>query len=276
MKAEAQAGVLGPILQAAERRAAAARANRVRLEREAARAPAPLDFAGALRAGQHVAVIAEIKRKSPSAGRLTGAAAGDVVALAERLAGCGAAALSVLTEEMHFGGSLDDLARVASAVKVPVLRKDFLLDAAQLYEARAAGASAVLLIVRVVGAARLPELVWLAADLGMASLVEVHAEAEFAPAVAAHPTAIGVNARDLDTLAVDQRVVERLLSAVPPSSLAVAESGLSSRGDVERAAGWGADAVLVGTAISGSADPAAALRAMLEVRRPALRAGGGS
>jgi indole-3-glycerol phosphate synthase len=267
MKAEAQARALGPILREAERRAAAARGDRVRLEREAARAPAALDFAAALRSGDCVGVVAEIKRRSPSAGQLVGAAGTDVVALAGRLAGSGAAALSVLTEALHFGGSLDDLARVAAAVRVPVLRKDFLLDPAQLYEARAAGASAVLLIARVLEAGGLADLVRLAADLGMASLVEVHAAAELAPALAAQPACVGVNARDLDTLTLDRGMVERLLPLVPPAMVAVAESGLSTRGDLERVAACGADAVLVGTAISGSATPPAALRALLGVRR---------
>ena len=267
MKAEAQAGVLSGILHEAERRAAVARGSRPRLEREAAHAGAPPDFAGALLAGSRVSVIAEIKRRSPSAGRLDGAARADVVVLARDLAESGAAALSVLTEEMHFGGSMEDLSRVAAAVSVPVLRKDFLLDPAQVYEARAAGAAAVLLIARVLSGERLAEMVSLAAGLGMASLVEVHAELELAPALAARPQVVGVNARDLDTLAVDGRVVNRLLSSVPEETIAVAESGLLTRGDVERVAAAGADAVLVGTAISGAGSPAAALRALLGVPR---------
>jgi len=266
MKAEAQAGALGGILREAERRAAVARGRRGELEREAARAPAGADFAAALRAGGSVTVIAEIKRRSPSAGRLAGPDT-DVAVLAGALATGGAAALSVLTEELHFGGSLEDLARVAAAVRVPVLRKDFLLDPAQLYEARAAGASAVLLIARVLEPARLDALVRLAAELGMASLVEVHAEAELAAAVAARPAAVGVNARDLDTLAMDPRTVERLLPAVPASAVAVAESGLATRADVARVAARGADAVLVGSAISGAADPAAALATLIGIRR---------
>jgi indole-3-glycerol phosphate synthase len=273
MKAEPQAGILGGILREAERRAGRTRGDRARLERAAARAQAAPDFIAALRAGERVTVIAEIKRRSPSAGRLAGASAGDVVAFARALEDSGAAALSVLTEEEHFGGSLDDLARVAAAVSVPVLRKDFLLEPAQLYEARAAGAAAVLLIARVLHPSRLSELVWLAADLGMASLVEVHAESELAPAIAAHPAAVGVNARDLDTLKVDPRLVERLLPAVPPDAVAVAESGLATRADVERVAACGAGAVLVGTAISGAASPAGALRTLLDVRRRAAEAG---
>ena len=273
MKAEAQAGTLAGILREAERRAATAASERVRLEREAARAPEPPPFTPALRAGASVAVIAEIKRRSPSAGRLAAASSRDAAALAQELVAGGAAALSVLTEERHFGGSLGDLARVASAVRAPVLRKDFLLEPAQLYEAKAAGASAVLLIARILDATRLADLVRLAADLGMTALVELHAEVELASALGAHPPAIGVNARDLDTLAMDARVVERLLPEVPRGVAAVAESGLSTRGDVERVAGWGADAVLVGAAISGAADPAAALRALTGVPRRPRREG---
>ena len=267
MKAEAQAGVLAGILVEAERRAAIARASRPRLEREAAHAGEPPDFAAALSAGNRVSVIAEIKRRSPSAGRLDGAATADVVMLARDLAEGGAAALSVLTEEMHFGGSIEDLSRVVAAVRVPVLRKDFLLDPAQIYEARAGGAAAVLLIARVLSGERLAEMVSLAAGLGMASLVEVHADVELAPALAARPPVVGVNARDLDTLTVDLSLVDRLLSSVPVGTIAAAESGLLARGDIERVAAAGADAVLVGTAISGAGSPAAALRALLGVPR---------
>jgi indole-3-glycerol phosphate synthase len=271
MKAEAQDGTLGGILREAARRAETARQGRARFERAAARAAEPADFAAALRAGDRVQVIAEIKRRSPSAGRLAGAAAADVAALARQLEAGGAAALSVLTEERHFGGSLDDLARVAAAVRLPLLRKDFLLEPAQVFEARAAGASAVLLIARILEAGRLAELARLAADLGMTALVELHAEAELESARAARSEAIGVNARDLDTLAMDAGVVERLLPLVPEGCAAVAESGIAARSDVERVAAWGADAVLVGTAISGAADPAAALATIVGVRRAGRR-----
>ena len=267
MKAEAQYGTLAGILREAGRRAEAARLDRARLERDAARVPEPAAFAAALRAGDRVRVVAEIKRRSPSAGRLAGAASADVAALARELEAGGAAALSVLTEERHFGGSLDDLARVAATVRIPLLRKDFLLEPAQVFEARAAGASAVLLIARILEAGRLAELARLAAELGMTALVELHAEPELTAARAARPGAIGVNARDLDTLAVDARVVERLLPLVPDGCAAVAESGIAAPADVERAAAWGADAVLVGTAISGAADPAAALATLIGIRR---------
>ena len=271
MKAEAQDGTLAGILREAARHAEAARSGRARLEREAARAAEPADFAAALRAGDRVQVVAEIKRRSPSAGRLAGAATADVAALARQLEAGGAAALSVLTEARHFGGSLDDLARVSAAVRLPLLRKDFLLEPAQVFEARAAGASAVLLIARILEPGRLAELARLAADLGMTALVEVYAEAELESARAARSAAIGVNARDLDTLAVDTGVVQRLLPLVPEGCAAVAESGIATRSDVERVAAWGADAVLVGTAISGAADPAEALEKMVGVRRAGRR-----
>lgn len=270
MKAEAQAsGVLAALLREAKRRVASARPGLRQLERLAARAGAPPDFGAALRSGPRVAVIAEIKRRSPSAGSLWSGGAGDVASLARTLAEGGAAALSVLTEPAHFGGSLDDLACAAGAVTVPVLRKDFIVDPVQLYEARAHGAAAVLLIVRILEPGRLGELAALAHDLGLASLVEVHGATELELALAAQPTAVGVNARDLDTLAMDRGMVERLLPAVPGDRVAVAESGLSARVDVESVAACGADAVLIGTAISGAPDPVAALRGLADVPRRA-------
>jgi len=270
MKAEAQApGLLAALVRESERRVAAARPAAAELERLAARAPAPPDFGAALAAGTSVAVIAEIKRKSPSAGALW---QGDVAELASRLEASGASALSVLTEGDHFAGSLDDLSRVAAAVRVPVLRKDFILDAVQLYEARAHGAAAVLLITRILEAGRLEELVALAHELGLATLVEVHRAAELKTALAAEPTAVGANARDLDTLAMDRGLVERLIGSIPADRVAVAESGLKSRADVETLGRRGADAVLVGAAIAGAHDPGAAMRGLAGVpRRKSVR-----
>lgn len=272
MKAEAQVpGLLTDLIKEAERRIALARPGMPALERLAARAKEPRDFRGALVAGPAVAVVAEIKRRSPSAGALW--REGDAASLAGALEAAGAAALSVLTEPAHFGGSLEDLSRVAAAVGIPVLRKDFILDPVQLYEARAHGAAAVLLIARILDAGRLAELAELARRLGLATLVEVRTRAELDSALAAQPTAVGVNARDLDTLAMDRRLVEELIGAVPRELVAVAESGLSVRADVEAVAGRGADAVLVGAAISGAADPAAALRALSGVGRRVERRG---
>lgn len=266
MKAEPQAsGVLESILAETARLVAARRSEQPGWERRAAGArPAP-DFGAALRSGTEVTVIAEVKRRSPSMGPIREAA--DAAALAVAYVEAGAAAVSVLTEPSHFGGALDDLARVASAVAVPTLRKDFIIDPLQIYEARAVGASAILLIVRVLPAERLAELTRLARDIGLATVVEVHDAGELAAALAVSPTAIGVNARDLDTLAMRPEQAAALLPKVPRGVIAVAESGLSSRGDVSRVAGLGADAVLVGTAVAGAADPAAALRALTEVPR---------
>ena len=275
MKAEPQEpGLLAALVGAAERRIAAARASRRDLERRAARAAEPPEFGAALAAGPAVAVIAEIKRKSPSAGALWHE--GDVAALARTLESAGAAALSVLTEPEHFGGALDDLSRAAAAVRVPVLRKDFILDPVQLYEARAHGAAAVLLIVRILEAGRLAELAAAARAIGLATLVEVHRPAELETALAAQPAAVGVNARDLDTLAMDRGLIEGLIGKIPAGRVAVAESGLSRRAEVEAVAARGADAVLVGAAIAGAADPAAAVRALAGVqRRPEARSGSG-
>jgi indole-3-glycerol phosphate synthase len=270
MKAEPQgARVLDRILADTARRLAASRADREGWKRragEAARAPS---MAAALR-GPTVGVIAEVKRRSPSAGALS--LSESAVELARAYQAGGAAAVSVLTEPDHFGGSLDDLAEVARQVRLPTLRKDFIVDPVQVFEARAAGASAVLLIARILEPARLVELARLAREVGLEVLVEVHRESELHAALLAGPELIGVNARDLDTLAVDPAVVTALLPKVPPDVVAVAESGLASLADLEAVAAAGADAVLVGAALAGADDPAAAVRALLGVGRRGRRA----
>jgi indole-3-glycerol phosphate synthase len=173
----------------------------------------------------------------------------------------------VLTDERHFGGTLDDLSRVARCVSVPVLRKDFILDELQLYEARAAGASAALLIVRALAPERLRALADAARGLALGVLVEVHSEAELDVALAVAPAAVGVNSRDLATFAVDLGLAERLLARVPDGVPAVAESGIATREDVERMAAAGADLVLVGTSVARTADPEEAVRQLTGVRR---------
>jgi indole-3-glycerol phosphate synthase len=215
--------------------------------------------------GPVVGIIAEAKRRSPSAGLIREHL--EPVAYARACEAGGASAISVLTDELHFGGSLDDLARVARAVHVPTLRKDFLLDELQLLEARAAGTSAVLLIVRAMTAVRLRELSAAARGLGLATLIEVHLEAELETALAATPTALGVNNRDLTTFATDMAIAERLLPRVPAAVIAVGESGIETRKDVERLAAAGADLVLVGTSIARSSDPTTAVRALAGVPR---------
>jgi indole-3-glycerol phosphate synthase len=214
-------------------------------------------FGSALRR-PHVAVIAEIKRRSPSKGVLN-----DTIDPAERArtyATGGAAALSVLTEPDRFGGRLDDLTAARRSVTIPVLRKDFIVHPAQVAEARAAGAGAVLLIARALDPALAPELADAAMRCGLDVLFEVRDEAELARGVDIRGAAIGVNTRNLETLEIDPAVGERLLPLIPRDRVAVYESGVATRADVERAAACGADAVLVGSALSKAADPVAAVR----------------
>ncbi len=246
---------LDSILAVTRRRVAELRPHASELERRAAAAPAPRRFADAL-GGSLVGVIAEVKRRSPSAGAI--ASELDPVAHAAAYARGGAVAISVLTDEAHFGGSLDDLAQVARGVPVPVLRKDFILDELQLLEARAAGASGVLLIVRALGAAR---------DLELGVLAEAHTEAELDAALAGAPTAVGVNSRDLATFTIDLALAERLVARVPADVVVVAESGIEARGDVERFAAAGADLVLVGTSVARTGDPERSVRALCGVPR---------
>jgi indole-3-glycerol phosphate synthase len=238
------------------------------LERAAAQAAVPPRFDLALRqggGGGAVGVIAEIKRRSPAAGVIREEL--DPVELARAYAAGGAIAVSVLTDAPHFGGSLDDLARVTRAVAVPALRKDFILDELQLLEARVAGASAVLLIARILDAKRLAVLAGEARRMELGVLVEIHNAAELDWGLSVKPTAVGVNSRDLDSFAVDFGVAEALLPLVPADLPAVAESGIETRADIERLARAGADAVLVGTSLARADDPAAAVRALCGVPR---------
>jgi indole-3-glycerol phosphate synthase len=234
------------------------------LEQEAARRPAPPSFRKALRR-ERVRVIAEVKRRSPSAGVIR-----DDLEPGERAAlyaGCGAAAISVLTDGPHFGGSVADLRAAASRVSVPVLRKDFILDELQIVEARAAGAAAVLLIVRALSPERLDSLLAFARSAGLDALVEVHTAAELDRALKAGADIVGINSRDLDTLRIDVASAWELLTLVPAEPVAVAESGMHTREHVERAAAAGADAVLIGTALSRAGDPGGLLQGLAEVPR---------
>ena len=208
-------------------------------------------------------VIAEVKRRRPSKGDLADIA--DPAALASAYARGGAAAVSVLTEERRFGGSLDDLRAVRAAVDVPLLRKDFIVSGYQLLEARAAGADLVLLIVAALDDDRLRRLHDQARELGMTVLVEVHDEPETERAVALGAELIGVNARNLKTLAVDDATFGRLAPLVPDDRVRVAESGISGPADVARFVGEGARVVLVGEALVRDGDPEAAVRAMTGV-----------
>jgi indole-3-glycerol phosphate synthase len=257
-------GTLGVLTREAHERAALT-ATQWDEWRARARDAAPArPFADALR-GEQVRVIAEVKRASPSKGII--AVGLDAAAQAVAYVTGGAAAISVLTEPTRFGGSLDDLARVAAAVAVPAIRKDFLVHPAQLWEARASGASAALLIVRSLSPDELPALMAAAAEAGLATLVEVRDQRELERALLAGATVIGVNNRDLETLVIDPTTAPTLIPHIPVHAVAVAESGMRTIADVRPAADVGADAILVGSAISASPDPAADVRALAGVPR---------
>jgi len=219
--------------------------------------PPARPFERSLLAAGAPAVIAEIKRSSPSAGKIAEA---DPAARARAYEAAGAAAVSVLTEPLHFDGSLADLRAVHLAVGVPVLRKDFFVHPSQVIESRVEGADAVLLIAAALSGSELKALIAAAADLGLGALVETHSEADLEKALATDAPVIGVNARDLETLEVDAARALALLGRVPEDRIAVLESGIASRADVERAGAAGASAVLVGEALMRAEDPAATLR----------------
>ena len=254
---------LAPILEAVRRRAAERRANQslADLRRELVPDPARrLRFVEALR-GPGFAFIAECKRRAPSAGELSTEV--DLAARIRSYAKGGAAALSILTEEDHFSGSLADLA-AAPEVTIPRLRKDFVLDEGMVLESCAAGADAILLIAACLEPAQLRGLRELAGECGLAVLLEIHEPDELAPAVAAKPEAIGVNARDLTTFEIDLARTEELLPRIPDHFLRVAESGLSTIEDLRRVRRAGADAALVGTSLMRAADPGQLLAEWLE------------
>jgi anthranilate synthase/indole-3-glycerol phosphate synthase/phosphoribosylanthranilate isomerase len=235
-------------------------------------APPAADFVARLRAAAPVALIAEIKRASPSKGDI----APGIVAprQAMQYARAGAAGISVLTEPTWFKGTLDDLLQVRQAVgqlgeaRPGVLRKDFLVDEYQVLEARAYGADAVLLIVSALDDATLAGLLELTRTLGMEALVEVNNAAEMHRAVAVGASLIGVNNRDLRSFTVDLGTTDRLAAMVPAGTLLAALSGISTRADVERFAAAGAAAVLVGEALMASGDPAAKVAELLGAPSP--------
>ena len=258
------ATTLTQILETTRAGLSALRARTPALERAAAASPAPPAFRAAF-TPERLALVAEVKRRSPSAGAIREEL--DPADRAERYVRHGAAAVSVLTDGPFFGGSIADLEAVVARVRVPVLRKDFILEEAQILEARAAGAAAVLLIVRALPPARLSALLRFAGGVGLAALVEVHSAPELAAALAAGADIVGVNSRDLDTFRIDVAAAWALLASVPANCVAIAESGMATMADVERAAAAGADAVLVGTALSAADDPAAQVAAFAGIRR---------
>jgi indole-3-glycerol phosphate synthase len=220
--------------------------------------PPPRPFEGSLRRTPP-AVIAEYKRSSPSAGSI---AEPDVAGQARAYEEGGAAAISVLTEPTRFDGALADLRAVRLAVDLPVLRKDFLVLPAQVIESRAAGADAVLLIAAALSELELKAMLAVANDLGLDALVETHSAGDLAKALATDAPVVGVNARDLETLEVDVERALAMLPDVPSDRVAVLESGVWTREDVERAIDAGARGVLVGEALMRSPDPGATIRSL--------------
>ena len=221
-------------------------------------------FARALRC-ESVGVIAEIKRSSPSKGEINPGL--DSGRQAQLYRDGGAAAISVLTEPERFGGSDEDVERVRKAVPVPILRKDFHVSEAQLVHAALSGASAALIIVRAIDPARLASLAAVADLVELELLFEVRDEVELENALEAGAEIIGVNNRNLETLEIDPETVSRIMPLIPAECLGVAESGYSTAEGVQAAAEAGADAVLVGSSLSASADPVAAVRAIARVKR---------
>lgn len=247
---------------------ASQRRPRAELERQVSERPSARSLSGALR-GAGVAVIAEVKRGGPSAGSLD--AAIDAPARAVLFERCGAASISVLTDAA-FDGRLEDLESVAAAVAVPVVRKDFLIDPWQVWESRAAGADAALVIVSALAPRQLEPLVAASRDARIGLLIEIHGRSEAQAAIDVGASVIGVNARDLSSLAVD---VDSALSTVEwlrrmaPDAVIVAESGIAGPEGVRRARDAGADAVLVGEHLSRAADPARALERLVAAGRGA-------
>jgi indole-3-glycerol phosphate synthase len=244
------------------------------LKEQTSRAPAPRNVRAAL-TGPEVAVIAEVKRASPSKGAM--AAIADPAGLAVDYEAGGAAVISVLTERRRFGGTLEDLSAVRDAVSVPILRKDFIVSSYQLWEARAYGADLVLLIVAALEQNALVSLVERARSIGLVPLVEVHTSEELTRALDCGATVIGVNARNLATLEVDRSVFPTLAPSIPAGIVKIAESGVRGPHDLLAYAAAGADAVLVGESLVTGKDPRSAVADLVTAgSHPALRSGGTS
>ncbi|HLZ08498.1 MAG TPA: indole-3-glycerol phosphate synthase TrpC, partial [Chloroflexota bacterium] len=234
------------------------------LVRMAELAPPSRDYLGALRPAaetSEIRIIAEIKRASPSRGVIRENI--DVLALAAAYIAGGAAVISVLTDGKYFCGSLEDLSRVSSYGTVPTLRKDFVIDRYQIYEAVVAGASSALLIAGLVDVSELAELVALERSLGLEPQVEAHDENEVEQALRAGATIIGINNRDLRTFTVELATTERLRKLIPADRIVVSESGIHSAADVARLRAAGVQAIHVGESLMTSADPAHKLRELV-------------
>ena len=243
-----------PVLEAHKKSLPLADVQRLALEQ-----PPPLDLAAAL-CGQGVQLIAEAKKASPSRGVIRHDF--DPVVIARTYADNGAAAISVLTEQKHFQGSLDYLRNIKKELgdRLPLLHKDFIYDPYQVYQSRACGADALLLIVAILKPEQLDELLSLSHQLGMSCLVEVHNEAELAIAINSGARIIGINNRDLNTFEVDIAVTERLRPLVLPDRIVVSESGIKDRGDMDMMRRLGVNAVLVGESLMSARNIAARMK----------------
>ncbi len=259
-------GTLGELTDEARARAATLTSRTAELTRAVERIGQPPRFAPAL-LGPNIAIIAEVKRSSPSKGAINPGL--DLEKQVRAYEKGGAAAISILTEPQRFAGSNDDLTRARSAVPIPLLKKDFHVEVVQILEARSLGASAALVIARAVPPARLRELIKAGNDIGIEILVEVRDAGELDLALSLDARLIGVNNRNLETLEMDPETSLRVLPLIPRDIVAIAESGVRSIDDVARLADAGADAVLIGSELSASAAPEAAVRALTGVARTA-------
>ncbi len=230
------------------------------LQERIARQKPSFDFALALKS-DHIRLIPEVKQASPSRGMLRSNF--DPIKLAQIYSEGGAAAISVLTEANYFMGSIEHLTAIKDVVQLPLLRKDFIFDSYQIYESRAYGADALLLIAAILNQRQLKELVSLSHSLGLRCLVEVHNEGEVERAVLSEAEIIGINNRDLSTLTVDINTTHRLRPLIPKEKIVVSESGIKSRSDMEKLAGWRVNAVLVGEALVTAPDVPAKMKELL-------------
>jgi indole-3-glycerol phosphate synthase len=230
------------------------------LQERIARQKPSLDLALALK-GNHIRLIAEVKQTSPSRGMLRSNF--DPIELAQTYAECGAAAISVLTEVNYFMGSIEHLAAIKEAVQLPLLRKDFIFDPYQVYESRAYGADALLLIAAILSQRQLRELISLSHSLALRCMVEVHNKSELERAVTSEAEIIGINNRDLNTFAVDITTTRSLRPLIPQERIVVSESGIKSKRDIEKLGKWRVDAVLVGEALVTARDVGAKMKELL-------------
>ena len=230
------------------------------LQQRIAKQKPALDFAMALK-GDHIRLIAEVKQSSPSRGLLSPNF--NPIELAQTYAEGGAAAISVLTETNYFMGSIEHLAAIKEVVDLPLLRKDFIFDLYQVYESRAYGADALLLIASILSQKQLKELILLSHSLGLKCLVEVHNKGEVERAILSEAEIIGINNRDLNTFSIDINMTQRLRPLIPQERIVVSESGVESHKDIEKLGKWGVDAVLVGEALVTAGDIRAKMKELL-------------